>query len=213
MLIDAAPDLQIITNGRNFSSSVIQAIQQYCEGAPYVSLAFFYFSYTDIEKQKASNFIRSILGQFIHQKGRTSEIVKALFRTYKHGTPPTKKILSVLQSVLELPGENFLIIDALDECPVQANGRDELCKYLKYLASLKRLHILVTGRKNPDLEEGLRGIEGLLQVPFSNSIVDADIRFYVNSQLDTNPRFRSMTWLPKVKGDILRGLESGSKGM
>lgn len=124
-----------------------------------------------------------------------------------------KQLLSALNTVLELPGENFLIIDALDECPAQENGRDELCKHLKDLATSERLHILVTGRNEPDLEDGLVGSNGLARTSIRNSLVDADIRLYVQSQLEVNPRFKRMTWLSEVKDDILQTLESKSRGM
>jgi hypothetical protein len=195
------------------SSSAIEAIQKYCDTTSNATLAYFYFSYTDANKQKASHFIRSILGQFVYQKATTPKVLKDLYATHKHGTPPTKLLLSVLDTVLQVPGENFLIIDALDECPIQGNGRDDLCEYLRYLASLKRLHILATGRKQADLEDGLSGIEDLVPMPFRNSNVDADIRLYVKSQLETNPRFQRMKWLPKVHNNILETLERKSNGM
>lgn len=52
----------------------------------------------------------------------------------------------VLNIMMEFSGENFIIIDALDECSLQDNERDELCERLKDLASSKRLHLVATGR-------------------------------------------------------------------
>lgn len=114
---------------------------------------------------------------------------------------------------MQLPGERFIIVDALDECNLQDGERDELCEHLKHLASHKKLHILATSRKEADLEDGLAGSKGLVTMPIRNPQVDADIRLYVQSELDNNPKFQRMKWLSKVKDDILQTLENESYGM
>jgi hypothetical protein len=194
------------------SSRLLSSI---CNNKPNAKLAYFYFSFTDTNKQKVSNFLRSILGQFVYQKAITPNSLKDLYKTYKHSTPPTKLLLSVLDTILQLPGENFLIVDALDECPAPAgeNGRDGLCEHLRYLSNLKRLHLLATSRQEGNLVDGLVGSEGLLILPIRNAQIDADIRLYVQSQLETNLQFRSMKWLAKVKEEILKTLEEGAQGM
>jgi len=115
-----------------------------------------------------------------------------------------------LNIILQLPGENFLIIGALDECPIGDDGRDELCEHLRYISSFKNVHLLATSRREIDLEDGLVGSEGLFTMPIRNAQVDADIDLYVQSQLET--KFKSMRWLPKVKDVILEGLREKAQG-
>lgn len=150
----------------------------------------------------------------MHQKATLlPENLRDLYKKYKHSTPPTDNLLSLLETVLDLPGDDFLIVDALDECQEQQDGHEQLCKYLQRLAGLKRLHILVTSRRNLlDLEDGLHGSEGLEQISIHNTEVNKDIRLYVKSQLQADSKFRRMRWLRDVEAEIVARL-SRDNGM
>jgi len=122
-------------------------------------------------------------------------------------------LLSSLKSLFKLPGRYFLIIDALDECPTQNDSRYQLCKTLSVLSTIPNLHMITTARKVSDLEESLAENYKLTVIPIHKSQVNSDIILYVKSQLESNPKFRSMKWLSKVKDEIINTLAEGADGM
>ena len=73
--------------------------------------------------------------------------------------------------------------------------------------------MITTARKVSDLEESLAENYKLTVIPIHKSQVNSDIILYVKSQLESNPKFRSMKWLSKVKDEIINTLAEGADGM
>jgi ankyrin repeat domain-containing protein 50 len=116
--------------------------------------------------------------------------------------------------VLELPGENFIIADALDECSYGAE-RTQLSTVLKEFSTwaLPNLHILVTSRKEPDIEKALAPLVTSSPVCIQTKQVDADILLYVKSQLENDANLRERTRIPQLKEEIETTLVKGANGM
>jgi hypothetical protein len=98
-------------------------------------------------------------------------------------------LIAALKSVLEASAESFIILDALDECPRTGRSREQLCEILAEISkwSIPHSHVLVTSRKEPDIEDALSEIENLVKLPIQNAEVDVDIRVYVRSQIAKEP--------------------------
>jgi hypothetical protein len=80
----------------------------------------------------------------------------------------------------------FLLIDALDEC----NERDELLSTLNLIAGWRLgMHILVTSRRESDIVETLSQI-GPNNVSIQSTLVNNDIRAYVQERLNNDPKLR-----------------------
>lgn len=85
--------------------------------------------------------------------------------THRGSKPERQKFEDILDLILETsPGESFLIIDAMDECPVsEHDGRDSLLKFIEELSAKhpSKLHILATSRPEPDIRSRLEQSESV----------------------------------------------------
>jgi hypothetical protein len=139
--------------------------------------------------------------------------LRSLYSSYGHGQPPTRSLKAAIRSVLELTGQAFIIIDALDECPSYDEERTQLFAVLKEFSTWKlpNLHILVTSRREPDIVEALTPLVTSPPVCIQFEQVDADIRIHVKTQLANDPKLKK--WSPQIKEEIETALVKGADGM
>ncbi|KAH0563190.1 hypothetical protein GP486_002236 [Trichoglossum hirsutum] len=194
-------------------STIIENTKNYCAAKPDSSIAYFYFSFNDTEKQKTCNFLRSVLAQLANQRQRIPDSLQSLYNGYRHGQPPTADLKRTLQSVLKLSGQTFIIADALDECPSNGTERVELCALLTEFSrwALPNLHILVTSRNEPDINEALSALVTFPAICIQSKQVDADIRLYVKTELENDPKLKK--WSIQIKKEIENTLVEGADGM
>jgi hypothetical protein len=138
-----------------------------------------------------------------------------LFKKHQpFGTEPSLHEWIVgLRSVLEMTGQSYILIDALDECPVANNERQELMELLKTIHSfsLPNVHILATSRKERDIEQALTPIVSIPPVGIQNADVDADVCTFVRNQLSSDPLLKN--WPQSIQGEIEQKLVRRSFGM
>jgi hypothetical protein len=196
------------------SSTIIDNTKTHCStnASRNAQVAFYYFSFTDSEKQKPANLLRSIIAQLVRERSQIPEEVQSMYNSYHVGAPPSDVLKSAFRSVLEDSTESFVLIDALDECPSNDGAREQVCKLLVEICSwsLPGLHILATSRKKPDIQEILSAIISLKTVPIQNAEVNADIQLYVNSEIQKEPKLRA--WAEKVE-EMERTLVDKANGM
>ncbi len=138
------------------SSEVIEQTTEYCKTQDHYQMAYFFFSFREPEKHKASNLPRSILAQLLEQIDNIPPTIQAFYEKYQHGVPSERGFMSSIRDLIT-KSQTYIIIDALDEFPNTEDERAELCNILKVMHSWKCewLHILVTSRKVADLRESL----------------------------------------------------------
>ena len=109
--------------------------------------------------------------------------------------------------------QTYIIVDALDECPNTEDERAELCNILKTMHTwnCERLHILVTSRKEADLMESLQPIVTQEPIGIQGSVVDADIRKFVRTQLQVDIRLSKFS--EELRAEIEQTLVKKSGGM
>ena len=107
----------------------------------------------------------------------------------------------------------FIIIDALDECPTHGGERAKLLELLQSLAAsqIANLHILVTSRKERDIEENLGGSITIPPLSIQGEDTDIDIRTYVKSQLASDSTM--CNWPEPIKIEVEKTLTTKAKGM
>lgn len=178
-------------------------------------MAYFYCSFTDIKKQNAHDLISSLLAQLVRKLPSTPSTLSQLHEQYKEGTPPIYDVKMELKSVLKLLGQTFLVIDALDECPLgdKDKSRTKVLALLTEISgwALPNLHVLVTSRKEPDIDMALAPLANLSSILIQTNQVQPDIQRYIKSQLDNDLELKK--WSSMIKKEIENTLVEKAHGM
>ena len=142
------------------SSTVIQDIKSLCEESSSKSFAYWYFQFSNENTRGVENMVRSLIRQF-SWKPLEQSVIRMWERHSNRGSQPDRgELRDTLDDVLsKAPGEKFLVLDALDECP-ERSGRNERKVLLSLLAGLNashknKLHILATSRPEQDIRATL----------------------------------------------------------
>jgi hypothetical protein len=98
-------------------------------------------------------------------------------------------LMNLLQHMLKEFPQSYLILDALDEC----EDRAELMKIIELMAGwqLEEMHVLVTSRKERDIESSLEDIVNRECITcLQHQVVDKDIQTYVCERLSNDKRLK-----------------------
>ena len=192
------------------SSTVLEAVKSQYKSSPTVAIAYFYFDFNDSEKQRHDKFTCSLLEQLVWRSAKALACLELLyFRCQDGKQQPTQDALEVaLQQILDLPGETFIILDALDEC----SEREELLLLLEHLSSwgAGNLHLLATSRRERDIEISLKPLV-TSEVCLQSDLVNFDIDTHISQRLQNDPKLKK--WPANVRGEIKDTLMEGAQGM
>ncbi|KAG5756434.1 hypothetical protein H9Q70_000990 [Fusarium xylarioides] len=168
------------------SSSVIKYLKDQYENDPETALAYYFFSFGNSEQQKLSVMLSSLVRQLCASRPDTPQ--------------PIKRFETALVSAVSGFSAVFIVVDALDECPVLDDERPKLLKCLHRIitAMPDNLHIFCTSRAEWDIHGEL---DKLLQGPAKTSIdltqnqmcLNWDLHLYIDSVLGTE-KYR---WWPE----------------
>jgi hypothetical protein len=183
-------------------------------------LAYFYFDFRDIDKQNLRNLLPSLLIQLSAQSDPCCDILSRLYSAHKRGVekPSDRAMIECLKEMLGLEGQRptYIILDALDECPVTSSipsPREEVLDLVEDLIGLHlpNLHICVTSRPEPDIQVVL---ERLTERPVSlhdESGQKEDIANYISSSVHSDRRMRR--WREEDKELVITTLSEKADGM
>ncbi|KFY29437.1 hypothetical protein V491_00029, partial [Pseudogymnoascus sp. VKM F-3775] len=196
------------------SSTVTQDILLYCANDPGKVVAYFYFDFTDIDKQNPELMVRSLISQLSEQCITMPLALEALYLSSDKGNrqPSLDALMNVLQQMLQEFLHSYLILDALDECA----DRPELLSILEQIAGwqLKELRVLVTSRQLGDIKSSLEDIvnrEHIIRL--QSQLVDKDIQAYVRQRLSVDKGLKKWQKNAEIKREIETTLMEGSRGM
>ena len=196
------------------SSTIIQHLTQECSTRPKDAVAYFYFDFNTAAKQEVSKCISSLVGQLCAQIGIIpSQIIKAYDRCNKGNSQPSlSDLIEMLIHVIEDFDNVFIVIDALDECPKDGE-RDQLLAAISDIKAISasNLHILVTSRREPDIEDAVLPLVSVPVIPLQGSYVNMDIQMHIAHQLATDPKLKK--WSIEIKEEIESTLTKGANGM
>ena len=184
------------------------------------SLAYFYFDFRDVDKQKLHNLLPSFLIQLSAWSDPYCDILSRLYLAHGRGAqkPGDREMVQCLKEMLtlEAPGPTYVIMDALDECPITStipSPREDVLGLVDELVSLHlpNLHICVTSRPEHDIRIVL---ERLTKNPVSlhdENGQQEDIVNYVASFVRSDQRIQR--WREEDKNLVIKTLSEKADGM
>ena len=173
-----------------------------------VAVAFLYCSYKERDTQTLQNLIGSLIQQLVQRNPDVPDDLRILHEAHtrnQRSTPTLTECVRLLRSQLAVFPKVFLVIDALDECDAQT--RSGLCDQLKRLP--ESIHLMITSRYNPELEDQIRPSARLEILANGN-----DIEIYLENQIEQMPRLKGHTKNdPELRGLIKRTIPDNARGM
>lgn len=147
-------------------------------------VAFFFFTFNDESKQDVSAMLRAILLQLAGQIPGVEDDLMRLQASCNGSSPPVSTMLDHLQRAILRSPCVYIMLDALDECPLD-QARTDTLSAIEIIRgwSLPGLHLLVTSRDELDIRQSLNAEEEYM-VALRNDEVKQDISDYVSYMVD-----------------------------
>lgn len=135
--------------------------------------------------------------------------LEQLYNHHRNGsTPPTLDgLVKSLKGMITSISKVYIVIDALDECSECNTLLDLIDEITK--SKLNNLHMLLTSRKEEELNRHLRLISA--EINLESSLVDDDITFHIHAVLHSDRAFSK--WPEAQKLEIETSLTKSAHGM
>ena len=143
-----------------FASSAIIEDIRILQKSGLASLAFFYCDFRDDQKKDRRGLLISLLIQLFEQSDAHSAILSEFYEVHSFGSQlaSDSELLACLKDMLKLPEQAtvYIVIDALDECPISTGLPTPRGKVLKLVEELvnsriPNLRICVTSRPEAEI--------------------------------------------------------------
>jgi hypothetical protein len=183
-------------------------------------MAYFYFDFRDVDKQKLHHLLLSFLIQLSSRSDPCCDILSRLYSLHDRGVrkPSDRAMVGCLKEMLTLEahGSTYIIIDALDECPIVStipSPREEVIEFVDELVGLHlpNVHICVTSRPEHDIQAVLERRTSCPVSIHDESGQQQDIADYVASFVHSDRRMRR--WLEEDKDLVIKRLSERADGM
>jgi len=184
------------------------------------TVGYFYVDFREPAKQEARGLLSSLLVQLCTQSDHFYGILSYMYARHDRGLeqPSEDALAQCLRKMLEDPNQApvFLVVDALDECPISRGiltPRAQVLEIVRVLIELNlpHLHFCITSRPEFDIREVLDPLE-----PSSVSLHDQqgqieDIAQYVKSVVHSDVTMQE--WPKEEKKLVIDTLARNSGGM
>ena len=184
------------------------------------SLAFFYCDFRDDQKKDQRGLLSSILVQLCEQSDAYSAILSDFYVAHRDGSQhaSNKELVSCLKDMLKLPGQAtvYIVVDALDECPITSDltsPREKVLEVIEELvdSQIPNLRICVTSRPEADIIPVLEPLSfRAISLHVESGQVE-DIAEYVRSVIQTSRETRR--WKDTDKQLVIEELIKKADGM
>jgi hypothetical protein len=180
--------------------------------------AYWYITFADRQKQSISNPLSSTILQLLSQRADIPKHILDAYKKSARGTlqPSINDPLEMFHEALNAFEDIYLVIDALGECPKAEQSREHLLEILDKVIGWKEepLHLLITSRRETDIQDPLSNYASELQNYFSIIVeednLDLDIQAFLRSSLNSRS-FRR--WNEELKTDAISTLSGRAQGM
>jgi hypothetical protein len=161
---------------------------------------------------------RSLIRQLLSWRPDTPEAVKALRQYQDSGQDPrTAQLEDTLAATIRGFPNVYIIIDALDECPIGNNQRENLLRSFScFLKKCSRnLHMLWTSRSEPDIKVAFDGLTHPsarfnFDLASRQDAVNWGIARHIDNTLAITPCDK---WQQNIKKEVREALVEKADGM
>ena len=183
-------------------------------------MAYFYFDFRDVDKQKLHNLLPSLLIQLSARSDPCCDILSRLYSLHDRGVqkPSDRAMVECLKEMLTLDaqGPTYLVMDALDECPTTTtipSPREEVLEFVNEIVGLHlpNVHICVTSRPEHDIQAVLKHSTLYAVSLHDETGQQEDISEYVASFVQSDRRMRR--WREEDKDLVIKTLSEKADGM
>jgi hypothetical protein len=184
------------------------------------SMAYFYFDYKDIDKQKLHNLLPSLLIQLSTRSDPCCDILFRLYSSHDRGVrkPNDRAMIDCLKEILTRDGygPTYIIMDALDECPLTSgvpSPREKVLGLIDELVGLQlpNLHICITSRPERDIQTALEPLTAHPVSLHEQGGQKQDIADFVKSVVHSDRRMGR--WRDEDKDLVIKTLPEKADGM
>ncbi|KAH8695894.1 hypothetical protein GQ44DRAFT_598393, partial [Phaeosphaeriaceae sp. PMI808] len=195
-------------------SAVLHDVLQYCHRSSRRVAAYFFFNFNDEQKRDPGKMLRSLICQLSQLSDNIPASLGDLFSSCESGQrqPSADALQEVLRLVIQELPQVYVILDALDEC----SQRAELMEMLETIVgwNLENLHLLLTSRRERDIESTLEGfVDAWHQICLQSALVNEDIQQYVQQRLSTDKTLYKWGKDDDARQEIEAALKDGAHGM
>ena len=192
-----------------------------CEAGSAI-MAYFYFDFKDLKKQNCRDLLLSLVSQLSNRSSPCCAILHRLYEAHDNGTrqPSDDGLRECLKRMLMLAGQRpiFIVLDALDECPVSSGlppPRTEVLQIVKELVNLRLpgLYICATSRPEVDIRAVLEPLAFRSVSLHDESGQKEDIADYVRSVVNSSPSTAMRRWRADDKNLVIETLTERADGM
>ncbi|OCH90532.1 hypothetical protein OBBRIDRAFT_592935 [Obba rivulosa] len=199
-------------------SRIIEDVERMCKTQWDTILAYFYCDFQDPDKQNIRGLLSSLLVHFSTHSDHCAKIFSRLYSEYNDGSrqPSDAALTKCLKDMLSAQGATYIIIDALDECPISPgipSQREQILQLIKELVELhlSDLHICITSRPEPDIQRILEPLTDRHISLHVESGQEEDIALYVRSTMNSDNSFKR--WNEAHKVLTIKTLSEKADGM
>ncbi|EED17198.1 Pfs, NACHT and Ankyrin domain protein [Talaromyces stipitatus ATCC 10500] len=175
-----------------------------------IGIAYIYCNFRQQEEQRPMNVLSSILKQFAQGHNIISECVKILLKKHKSkmSRPSFREISDVLCSIIEDFSHAFIIIDALDECPIAGGMLSSLLLEIFNLQAKTRANLFAPSRFIPKIEEEFKR-KGAVSLEIRAS--DNDVQIYLDDKISRLSLFVGKN--PELEDRVKKAVITAADGM
>jgi hypothetical protein len=201
------------------SSSIIEDIDAMRKSG-LASLVFFYCDFKDARKKDLRGLLSSLLVQLCHQSDSYCDVLLNFYLEHINGSrqPSNNALIKCLKQALKFPGQApvYLVVDALDECPIKLSlpsSRDKVLMLVEELidSQVPNLRICVTSRSETDIKAILEPLTFRSISLHDESGQMKDIENYIKSVVNTDRIMRR--WKTADKQLVIDVLTDKADGM
>jgi Cdc6-like AAA superfamily ATPase len=189
------------------TSIIIDHLQSKFRNDPNIGIAYLYCNFRQQQVQKPMDLLSSLVKQLINRRPSVPQHIRSLYEYHKKGQtrPLLNEVSEALHSIVSDYSRTFIIIDALDECPVSDGSRKTLLSEIFNLQVKTGASIFATSRFIPEITKDFEGRTTSIEIRAS----DDDVRRYLDGKISQLRPFvsRNFALQEEIKTEIIKAID------